>query len=60
VSVLAGVRKTRYVTDAEEAVARPALLMAASLLAALYDELEFHKNEPALPTESSQASFSRT
>jgi len=46
VSVLAGVRKTRYVADAEEAVARPTLLMAANMLAAIYEELEFHRDSP--------------
>jgi aryl-alcohol dehydrogenase-like predicted oxidoreductase len=43
-SVLVGARKTRYVDDAEEAAARPALLNASGMLAAIYDELEFHKD----------------
>ena len=45
-AVLLGMRKERYVFDAEEAAARPTLLKAASIVGAIYNDLEFYKEDP--------------
>ena len=43
-SVLCGARKLIYLKDLEEACARPAIVNAASVLASIYDDLEFHRD----------------
>jgi aryl-alcohol dehydrogenase-like predicted oxidoreductase len=42
-SVLCGVRKTKYVDDAEEAMRRPKIIRARENLADIFQNLEFHK-----------------
>jgi aryl-alcohol dehydrogenase-like predicted oxidoreductase len=44
-SVLCGMRRKEYVVDAEEAAALPMLVNADQLIAQIYQDLEFHKNE---------------
>jgi aryl-alcohol dehydrogenase-like predicted oxidoreductase len=45
-AVLLGMRKERYVLDAEEAASRPTLLKAQSIVGSIYNDLEFYKEDP--------------